>query len=261
MNKREKILFGATALLGTALGISIHEGVKQKKQLDEVNDRSKQLLNKLKSQEAELLQKRGNMHFIKNCLAIIKSFAEDAENSSNKEEYLQNVSRANKNSIRSIELVHPLLEHLTYATHNTSSTLFQELKHLKVFMEFVKIRSVEECHIKYSLHDNVKSYIKHNICCCVLTEILENAFTHSYITDADNTIEIKAKIADDNFLVYTVSNPIYKSKRNKQSSQLGGLGLKNLRERLSLFYQNEFEISCTEDKSRYIFKLIVKLFK
>jgi len=259
MNKREKILLGTTALLGTALGISLHHGSKQKRQLKEIDSRSNKLLEKLKDQEAELLQKRGNMHFIKNCLAIIKSFAEDAEVSSDNDEYLENVSRANKNTIQSLELVQPLLEHLTYATNNVSASLFDELKHLKVFMEFVKIRSDNNCKINYKLDDNVKPYLRYSICCCLLTEILENAYKHSYLTEADNMISIKAKVADDH-LIYTVSNPIYKSKRVKQSRP-GGMGLKNIRERLALFYQNDFEISCEENNNRYEFKLIVKLIK
>lgn len=259
MNKREKLLLGTTALLGTALGISLHKGAKHKKQLKEINDGRCQLLEKLKYQEAELLQKRGNMHFIKNCLSIIKSFAEDAEDCSDKEEYLENVSRANRNTIQSLELVQPLLEHLTYATNNISSSLFDELKHLKVFMAFVKIRSVNNLRINYKLDDNVKSYLRHSVCCCLLTELLENAYTHSYLTEADNMISIKAKVADD-YLIYTVSNPIYKSKRVKQSRP-GGMGLKNIRERLALFYQNDFEISCEEKDNRYEFKLIVKLIK
>lgn len=259
MNKREKLLFGTTALLGAALGVSLHKGAKHKKQLKEITDVRCQLLEKLKYQEAELLQKRGNMHFIKNCLSIIKSFAEDAEDCSNKEEYWENVSRANRNTIQSLELVQPLLEHLTYSTNNISSSLFDELKHLKVFMAFVKIRSENNLRINYKLDDSVKPYIRHNICCCLLSELLENAYTHSDRSGTDNMISIKAKVADD-YLVYDVSNSISKSKK-VEGSRPGGMGLENIRERLALFYQNDFEVSSMEKNNRYEFKLIVKLIK
>jgi len=261
MKKREKILLGTTALLGTALGISLHQVSKQKKKMTSIEDNCKQLTAIIQDQEVELLQKRGNMHFVKNCLSIIKSFAEEAEESEDIKEYLDSVSKANRNTIKSLDLVSPLLEHLTYATNHSSSTLFVELKHLKVFREFINIRSDNRYEIRYHLDDNVKPYLKHKICCCVFTEILENAYKHSYITHNDNIIDVDIRIADDDYLIYTVSNPIYISKRAKRTDRVGGMGLKNIRERLAMFYQNGFEISCQELNGRYEFKLIVKLKK
>ncbi|WP_321319239.1 GHKL domain-containing protein [Labilibaculum sp.] len=261
MNKKEKILLGTTALLGTALGISIHKNIQQQKNLNETKNSCNHLLEKINRQEAELLQKRGNMHFVKNCLGIIKSFAEDAEESENAEERLNNIVTANQNTIQSIDLIKPLLEHLTYATNNISSNLFEELKHLKVFMRFVKIRSENNCEIKYTLNDNVKPYIKYNICCCILTELLENAFKHSYLSADNNTISIDIKMADDDYMLYKVSNPIYQSKTIHDSSSPGGMGINNIKERLSLYYQNMFEISSEEKNGRYECKLIVKLLK
>ncbi|WP_372750818.1 hypothetical protein [Labilibaculum sp.] len=261
MNKKEKILLGTTALLGTALGFSVHKNIKQNKQLKEINNASKKLLDKIKTQEAELLQKRGNMHFVKNCLGIIKSFAEKAEDCENDNERLENISSANKNTIQSIDLIYPIFKHLTYATNNIDSSLLDELRHLKIFMEFVKIRVKSECTIEYVLHDNVKPYLKHNICCCILTEILENAKKHSCLSDEDNTISIDLKMADDDYLVYKVSNPISQNKTSQYSSSHKGMGLLNIKERLSLYYQNMYEISAKENNSRYECKLIVKLIK
>jgi len=260
MKKREKILLGTTVLLGTALGYTVYKNIKQKTKLEELDNNRRNLLRTIEIQEAELLQKRGNMHFVKNCLSIIKSFAEEAEYCSEKDEYLDNVSRANTNTIKAINLIQPLLEHLTYATQNNSTTLFQELKHLKVFMEFVKVRSDGDCYFQYNLNDNVKPNIYHKICCCIFTEALENAYKHSYFSAVNNVIDIDIRMSDNDYLIYTVSNPVYKSKQNNTSAQFSGMGLKNLRERLALFYQNEFEIDCTEENSRFYFKLIIKLF-
>ena len=64
MKKREKVLFGTTALLGTALGISLHQVSKQKKKLILIEDNCEQLTAIIQYQEVELLQKQGNMHFV-----------------------------------------------------------------------------------------------------------------------------------------------------------------------------------------------------
>lgn len=261
MSFKTKLLYSGAALLGTALGISIHKNIKQRKQLKEANKTSKQLLGKIKKQEAELLQKRGNMHFVKNCLAIIKRFAEEAEECVNKNEKLETISTANRNTIQSIDLIQPLLEHLTYATNNLSSSLNDEFNHLGVFADFIKIRSDNNCDFKVDFNENIESYLDHRICCCIFTEILENAYKHSYLTDSDNTISINARMADDDYLVYEVSNPVYQSKNKSNSSSPSGMGLQNMRERLSLFYQNMYEISAKENNGRYEFKLIVKLMK
>ena len=82
---------------------------------------------------------------------------------------------------------------------------------------------------------------------------LENSFKHSKIEDVDNGwINLKMK-AEKNKVTFELENSISKNEFTKD--EVGGIGLENVKRRLSLLYPNNHELSINKIDDTFSVKL------
>ena len=95
----------------------------------------------------------------------------------------------------------------------------------------------------------------------ILIPLVENAFKHGANKNIGNIkIDIDFKIIE-NFLYFTISNPVPKAIKNKQIiKHPGGIGLKNVKKRLALGYNpDEYELNIESKDKVFIVNLKIKV--
>jgi sensor histidine kinase YesM len=138
-----------------------------------------------------------------------------------------------------------LLRYMLYETNSKKVDLQKEISCVKSYLELEQIRHGN----RIDLSLNVWGEIDHlQIAPMLILPFIENSFKHStkgFNEQAWITIELGAK---ENSLVLKVENSL-STESADQTSLVGGIGLKNVKRRLSLLYPNNHTLKTelTED--------------
>jgi LytS/YehU family sensor histidine kinase len=110
----------------------------------------------------------------------------------------------------------------------------KEIGYLKNYVELQRLRKDENYTIEFSSGPEMVNFTLPPL---LLVPFVENAFKHvSHFTDRKNAIKIELSKAG-NFFRFSVFN----TKDNAQRpSENGGIGLKNVKRRLELSYQDKY---------------------
>ena len=180
---------------------------------------SKQLeIEKIKS-ELSFLKTQFQPHFLFNTLNNIYSLT------------FNNSQLAGK----SILQLSGLLRYVLYESGTDEVDLQKEIDHLKDYIELEKIRFAARLDLSFNISGEV---IERKIAPLLLMPLLENAFKH-----ASNKINEKVWITIDlivkeNTLYFTVENSVFLDGKTQVQDAYSGIGLGNVRRRLSLMYKN-----------------------
>ncbi len=140
-----------------------------------------------------------------------------------------------------------LLRYMLYETNTTQVDLRKEMDSIKSYMDLEKIRYGNR--IDVSL--NIWGDLDHNhIAPMIILPFIENSFKHStkgLDKSAWITIELGVKA---NKLVLKIENSIPKLSSN-QDSVAGGIGLQNVKRRLSLIYPKKHELKINYNEESY----------
>lgn len=146
-----------------------------------------------------------------------------------------------------------LLRYSVYDAKELFVPLKEELTYINNYMEFEKIRIGERLHLNTMIEpfDDVKDMIAPML----LIVFIENAFKHSKNTTSDKIfIEIMIRRWSDTIL-FSVKN----SKGEVPHERSGGLGLENVRKRLSLLYPNQYSLNITDEEKYFTVQLQLKI--
>jgi len=180
---------------------------------------SKQLeIEKIKS-ELSFLKTQFQPHFLFNTLNNIYSLT------------FNNSQLAGK----SILQLSGLLRYVLYESGTDEVDLQKEIDHLKDYIELEKIRFAARLELSFNISGEV---IERKIAPLLLMPLLENAFKH-----ASNKINEKVWVTIDlivkeNTLYFTVENSVFLDGKTQVQDAYSGIGLGNVRRRLSLMYKN-----------------------
>lgn len=250
MRKIQKLVNYTYPFLVAALGVSLNKLHNKQKENKLLKENLRKSISLLEKKETELLQKKGHTHFIKNSIAIIKSYIEEEKETNSDSNY----------SIESIDVLGKIIKHFTYIADKDYSNFGDELHLIDLFIKFINLKSDNKYKIVLNRDSSIYNYSNYNICCCIFAELLENAYKHAYKYPYDNIINIDIKMADDNYLVFRIENPVYISRRNSIKNKYHQ-GLDILNKRLAIFYKNTYEINKLIKQNRYKVELIIELKK
>jgi hypothetical protein len=119
-----------------------------------------------------------------------------------------------------------------------------EVKFLENYLELEKIRIRHEVQLTFVKQFNADLRIPPML----LMTFVENIFKHGIDKSSlDNCIKISL-IQEDNYLMFETVNRIYDKPKQNGSS---GFGITNLRKRLTLLYQNNFELETHKNEQSY----------
>jgi len=201
-----------------------------KKKLDDQNLE----LEKVKAAKLEVdmkfLKAQYHPHFLFNALNTIY-FQVDDNNVSAKE---------------SIELLSQLLRYQLYDSEKLV-TLEDELSFFNAYIRFQKLRIDDDIEVDFEVKIDDNKIKIHPL---LFHPLLENAFKY-----VDGKFHIDIKINQhDNTIVFRITNTIISYPEPEQKT---GIGLNNLRQRLSILYPNKHELSINKGQDIFTVELII----
>ncbi|MCU0390257.1 MAG: histidine kinase [Thermoflexibacter sp.] len=146
-----------------------------------------------------------------------------------------------------------LMSYMIYEAKYDLVSLEKEVDYLKSYMSLEKLRFGDELKIDFQV-DGILSGV--NIPPLILLPFVENAFKHGVHQDIDKVwIRINLIIKDES-LVFKVENSQLKRQQVSQiADKGGGIGLNNIRRRLELLYEQDFELKISDNEDIYSVEL------
>ena len=151
-----------------------------------------------------------------------------------------------------------LMRYLLYETRTKRQRLDQEIICIQNYLELESIRYGKLLEIDMKISGDI---MNKEIAPILLLSFVENAFKHGANKNVGNIkIDLDFKIID-NFLYFTISNPVPKLGKHKQIiDHPGGIGLNNVRKRLALGYnRDEYELNIENNNKVFIVNLKIKV--
>jgi len=189
---------------------------------------------RIKEKEAEYkaLEAQINPHFLYNTLASISCLAK-SHNDPEVSGMTLTLAKFYRSTLNSGNLLVPIKE---------------EIEHLSSYITLQKIRFKDMFDTVYEIDDSIYN---HTITKIILQPLVENALSHGIEPKMSHgTIILKAAIEDDNLLFEIIDDgvgmseekveAIMQNRLERESS--GGYGLKNVNDRLKIFYGDNYGI-------------------
>jgi sensor histidine kinase YesM len=145
---------------------------------------------------------------------------------------------------------------LRYQLYESSSPILLE-KELDTVLKYIKIeetRRGSDIRLDYDIKSDSP---KLKISPLLLIPFIENAFKHcnNHIDSNENTIKIKIVEAESNLHLDVVNSYDESTDENR----LGGIGLVNVKKRLSLLYPDKHKLNIKKNKGNHIVNLSISL--
>jgi len=155
------------------------------------------------------------------------------------------------------QMIIKLADFLRYTLANNDrqqNTLNEELKNIKLYLDIEKIRFDDKFIYVEELHEECG---KTEIPSMILQPLFENAIKHAVYETLDAvTIKLTCTKQDD-FLKITLCNN-FEGESHKKGA---GVGLKNIKDRLSLIYQQDNLMEIKKESGKFIVNIFIPLQK
>jgi len=160
-----------------------------------------------------------------------------------------------KNSKQAPEVILKLSDMMRYTIYEGEKDMVKlqdEIEYLNNYIELHKIRYKKSVEITFD-YTSVDTHL--TIAPLLYIILLENAFKHGVETLAENAFIHINLNEDTDFIVFSIENNF----DPKEMSKSSGIGLKNLKRRLSLLYKDKHELKV--DASKNLYKATLKISK
>lgn len=151
-----------------------------------------------------------------------------------------------------------LMRYLLYETKSKRQSLEKEIICIQNYLDLEQIRYGKLLKVNIEIIGDISDK---KIAPILLLSFIENAFKHGANKSTDNVkIDIDFKIVE-NFLYFTISNPIPKTKtQSKSIEKSSGIGLRNVKKRLELGYKPEdYSLSINNQNELFVVNLKIKV--
>lgn len=153
------------------------------------------------------------------------------------------------------QMIIKLADFLRYTLANNDrqkNTLNEELKNIKLYLDIEKIRFEEKFEYVEELQEECG---KTEIPSMILQPLFENAIKHAVYETLD-TVRIKLTcVKQDDFLKITLCNN-FEGESHKKGA---GVGLKNIKDRLKLIYQQDNLMEVKKENNKFIVNIFIPL--
>ncbi|MCW3804541.1 sensor histidine kinase [Plebeiibacterium marinum] len=214
-----------------ATSVSLMEQTTQLKE-------NEKLLNeeKLKT-ELKLLKAQINPHFIFNALNNIYSLT-----------YMQK-----QNAPESVLKLSEMLRYVFYDCNKDKVKLLQEIKYIENFMAFQQMKSEHVQNIQFNMGANIDSI---EVAPMLFIPFIENAFKYSKIEEVEDAyVHIDIKHVH-NELFFSIENSVPVTGKSIAGS---GLGIKNVKHRLDIIYQDQYHLQINNNDQEYKVELVLEV--
>jgi hypothetical protein len=154
------------------------------------------------------------------------------------------------------EIVHglgKLMRYLLYDAEAPNISLEKEIDFIKKFIELMRIRLTDKVSIESRFPSGAESI---DIPPLLLIPLVENAFKHGVSSLENSTIKMELKIENQQ-LIFKVENTYFP--KNKSDKGGSGIGIENLKKRLSKLYPGNYALKSEVKNNLYISELKISL--
>ncbi|MDC1105161.1 sensor histidine kinase [Prolixibacteraceae bacterium] len=199
-----------------------------------------ELSHQLKRSQFQLLKTQINPHFLFNALNNI---------------YTLSVVKSEKTS-QSILDLSSLLRYVIYDCNSNYVSISQEVDYITHYLKLVKLKDDTINNVRF--HYNIKDDV--GIAPMLLIPFIENSFKHGNFEDPDNGFVDIELFASTERIHFRCINSIGKIKKMKDA--VGGIGVKNVLERLESLYGDRSIVNIEHQTNVYIVdvKIVLMLY-
>ena len=203
--------------------------------------KQQQLLQKIQVEkletELQYLKAQMNPHFLFNSINTI---------------YFQ-IDKNNIAARESLQKFSELLRYQLYECNEDYIAIEKETQYLKSYIDMQRLRRKNNYTIQFETSCNVQHF---SIAPLLLIAFVENAFKHvSNYTDKDNNILVQLH-RQNGYMLFDVIN----TKNNySQVQEADGIGLKNVKRRLKLLYENRYDLQIENEANFYAVHLKLQI--
>jgi len=220
------------SLIGFNTGVKIF--IRAKKEEEEKETKEKHYL----STELAFLRHQISPHFFMNTLNNIHALVDI--NSEKAKESIVKLSQ--------------LMRYMLYETDNDKVPLSKEIEFINSYIELMRIKYDEsKVEIKTLYPTNIQSVYVPSL---LFLPFIENAFKHGISIKYKSWIEINFYI-DFQTIVLNLKNSNHPDKNNKNFIEKSGIGLDNIKKRLTILYKNEFDLQINTTET--VFDVTLKI--
>jgi sensor histidine kinase YesM len=155
------------------------------------------------------------------------------------------------------QMIIKLADFLRYTLANNDrqqNTLNEELKNIKLYLDIEKIRFEDKFEYVEELHEECG---KTEIPSMILQPLFENAIKHAVYETLDTVIIKLTCSKQDDFLKISICNS-FEGESHKKGA---GVGLKNIKDRLSLIYQQDNLMEVKKENGKFTVNIFIPLQK
>jgi len=207
--------------------------------------KNKELQNKIletqlqiKDQELQYLKKQIHPHFLFNTLNTIYALA----------------LKQSKDTPDIILKLANLLDYILYQVSKSQVSLKEEVSHIKEYIDLEKIRFQDTLKVEFN-SDRIADEIE--IAPMLLIPFVENAFKHGNLVNGFLSIVIDVKFVK-NTLYFSIKNSVME---NDCDNIGNGIGLENIKKRLTILYNDNYQLKIHHEPNWYIVRLNISNFK
>lgn len=137
-----------------------------------------------------------------------------------------------------------LMRHVLYENSGPTVALAKELDFLRHYLYLMRLRYTDNVLIEYSFPEDDGGI---QVPPLLMATIAENAFKHGVSYKSESYIRLSV-VLDSGKLIFRCANSL---KTEADGRQDGGIGLDNIRKRLSLLYGENFVLHIDKSSSEY----------
>jgi LytS/YehU family sensor histidine kinase len=157
------------------------------------------------------------------------------------------------------ELVLKLSEILRYVLYDGSErwvSLEKEVNYLKSYLDLEKIRNGDRLELEFNINGDPKTK---QVAPMLFLTFLENSFKHGINQKAEGGfVKIDMNIGEED-LLFSIQNSKPEKKEKRINGKSGGIGLENIRKRLTLLYPGRHNLNISDDGEKYSVELSLQL--
>jgi len=161
-----------------------------------------------------------------------------------------------KRTANGIQMLGDMMRFMLDDNHLDFIPLSNEISYLQNYIALQKLRIQDSDEIDISERFTVDN-CTHEIIPMLLIPFVENAFKHGININEKSWINIMLT-CDNNSIRFNVRNSIHKTDTNDPERKHSGIGLKNVKERLMIFYEGRHELSYASTEKEFIVELIIE---
>jgi len=196
----------------------------------------KELENEKLASELAFLKSQINPHFLFNTLNNVYSLA----------------FKKSDDTPDAIIKLSKLMRYMLYESNERQVFLSKEIDYLHNYIDLQKLRLPETVEIKFNVEGDIEGRLIEPM---LLIPFVENAFKHGVSYNEKSQINISIKLNADE-LLFVVDNKINNAQLTEESGS--GIGLLNVKRRLSLLYPGKHKIIIKDDT--YEYRVILKIY-